>query len=507
MSNSTFSTVIENSREQILSSDLNRMQNLASRELQNVLQNGGKRDAFTDTFGNPQGPDNYADPVTRADDLGTIVGTTGSYNVVLSAGQVFGVVATANPDASAYSVARWPLTTITSIAPDGAANRIDLIIATPAMVATDSYSRNILVDATARTVAPASVNKTTNPTATITVLVGTPGASAAPACPSGSFPLWEVFTAAADADSLAYRFIPRTWKRVQDLGTCHAVLQNCVPESLLTKVEASAMQPFLRGAAVHRAVIDGEIVVASIPDSAMAIVCEPDTTTNKNPETATIDTNKDVPAYFYLCGGRNAPQNGLPVTASPPTGLSQAPSALRLVASLTAPVNGRAGADLAIDSVVVPRAGTIYVGACFISRGTHLYKPFTIDGDWIYAATASTGATVMPVAGFNAPGPVTGASGAVDIYPPVGSTMADIVMYGIDTGSAAAVYLYPGATYVDVDFSVARLFIPTTSLNAMSRARVAVPSGGHFNWAGGTATPTSLRIFATGYNMNVSRLG
>ena len=494
----TYSQVIENAREQVLSSDLNRMQVIASREAQNVLLAADMRDQFTGPAGDPQFPSPSL-VINHADDLGTIAGDNASYQVELSPGQVYMYDSSiVSADASKHCVLRWP-DTFKTITPDATSVRVDLIYATPAMVAGDSQSRNILVDPAARTVAPATVNKTNDPTATIGVFPGTPGSSSAPACPAGSVALWEVVTYAADTKSSDYIFIPRIWRRAEALGTSHAVLEGCVPQWPLD-VESVSCEPYLANPGVHRAVIDGEVVTAALHTSLPGLIAvEPDT--NANPLTATIDSNKDVMCYLYLCGGRNAPQNGVEVTVTAYT--TYAP--LRLIASLTAPAYNRATSALAINGVSVPRIGTLYVGLAAISRGTHKYKSCIIDGDWVYARTASSGGTQLPIAGFNGPSS-SGVSGAVDIYPASTSTMCDVAIQGNDATTPAIVTLCSGATYSAVDYTLARLIVPTITQYAINKFRVAVPTSGHFNWASANST-TTLHVFATAYNMNVPRIG
>ena len=500
MAIATYSQVIENASEQILSSDLNRMQALASRDAQNVLHDADMRDEFTTQAGSPMFPPADQPVIPAADARGTIVGSISSFQVTLSPGQAYMYDSSiTSPDASGYCVVRWPPTTITTIVPDGSTFRVDLIYATPAMVATDSQSRNLLVDPVARTVTSATVNKTNNPQATIAVMPGTPGTPSAPACPAGSIALWEVVTYQTNTHASDYIFIPRIWRRAEVLGSCHAILEGCVPQWGLDIESSASSAPYLANPGVHRAVIDGEVVVAALSSGLPGVIAvEPDT--NANPLTATIDNNKDVMIYLYLCGGRYAPQNGLPVTVSVYT--TYAP--LRLVASLTAPAYNRANAALAINGVSIPAVGTLYVGLAAVSCRTHNYKPCIINGDWVYAQTASSGGAQLPMAGFNGPS-VSGGSGAVDIYPAFTSTMCDLAVWGNDAGAPTGVTLYPGPTYSAVDLALAKFYIPTATEAAINKYRVPVPTGGHFNWKDAGAG-TALRIFATGYNMNVPRL-
>ena len=265
----TFTLEQQNAREQAISTDINRLQKLASREAQNLLLNAGRRDDFTDTAGAPlRGVTGGI--VERADVLGTIAGTSGNYNVSIGAGQAFMDIAAPDADSSEYSVVRWG-NTVATIAPDAGTFRVDLIVAEPAMAPADLQSRNILVDPVLRTITPADVYKTSNPVATLNVIPGTPGDPSAPAVPAGSVALWEVISYNTDVDSTTYRFIPRLWRRVESFGSCHAILENCVPADGGVHLESVSDPPALAYGKVHRAMTQGKVLAelcepASAPD-------------------------------------------------------------------------------------------------------------------------------------------------------------------------------------------------------------------------------------------------
>ena len=486
----TFTLEQQNAREQVLSTDINRLGKLASREAQNLLLNASRRDDFTDTAGAPlRGVTGGI--VERADVLGTIAGSAGSYNVNVGAGQAFMDITAPDVDSSDYSVVRWDNTVITSIAPDAGTFRVDLIVATPAMVTADLQSRNILVDPVLRTVTPANVYKTSNPLATLSVVTGTPGDSSAPAVPGGSVALWEVISYNTDADSTTYRFIPRIWRRVESFSSCHAILENCVPADGGVHLESVSDPPALAYGKVHRAIIDGEVICAPLV-AAFSVPATPDT--NNNPVTAGIDAAKDVFCYLYLCGGRHAPQNGVGVADTP----------LRLVASLTAPSGGRASAALAISGVTVAKAGTLYCGVWFIASATHNYKSCKIVGDWVYAQSRAGG----PLGPAFMEAPATGAHGDVTIHPPVTSTLANLILQAADVTPANVQFFSGLYAALDVDFMLANLYTGLAATIPFSiRVSGIAVGGGHFCWSGGTTTPTSVYVCATGYNMNVPRIG
>jgi hypothetical protein len=495
MPSTTFTAVKQNAREQVLSTDLNRMQKIASREAQDLLMHGGYRDRFTSASSGAPVLMQAAEPVDRADDLGQINGVIGSFNITLQGGQAFMSIATSDPDQSSYCPVRWPGQTIATITPDVSTFRVDLIYATPSMHDTDSQSRNILVDPVARTVAPANVYKTSNPWAQISVLTGTPGSPTAPACPAGSIPLWEVVTTNVDVDSTAYRFIPRIWRRVESFAACHGILQNCVPQNGLN-AETTSSVPYLGLGVTHKAIIDGELI--SAPMAGINVILAVDAT-GSSPTAVTIDANKDLPCYLYLCGGRHAPQNGAGTLWAAP---------LRLVASTIAPSNGRAASDLAIGGIAVPRGGTLYVGLAFISRGTHNYKSCLIDGDWIHARSCYVVGPVpsLPSSGFNnAASILTGASGTMDISVPPVSSVCDLAVTATDTAGARDIVIYGGAAAA-VDFRAAQISVQAANGAAFAKFRYPIPTGGHFSWNGGAGT-TSMNFCATGFNMGVPRIG
>lgn len=500
MPSTTFTLEQQNSREQVLSTDLNRMQKLASREAQDVLMNASRRDNLVNEDGVVLAGHNYEGVVVnRADVLGTITGASGSYDVTLSAGQVFMDITTTDPESSDYSIVRWPATTFTTITPDAGTFRVDLIIATPAMVQTDLQSRNILVDPVARTVTPANVYKTSNPLATLTVVTGTPGDPSAPAVPVGLVALWEVISFNTDGDSTTYRFIPRIWRRVESFATCHAILENCVPIDGGLHVETISVPPALPFGKVHRAIIDGEVVCAAVPGFYYVGALQATPDTNNNPLTATISTWRDLPLYLYLCGGRHAPQNGTGVVPSP----------LRLVSSLTPPtVSNRASADLAIAGVTVPKAGTLYAGLWFIAYDGHNYKSCMIEDDWIHARTH---ALHVAIAAFWDVGMQrSGVSGNLTLNVPsvpTSSPMVDLMVKASDSTAPAAVALYALAGGVD-DYRIMTVTAPGPTLirSDFLYIRTTIPEGGAFSFTGGNAT-SLIEANPVAFKMNVPRIG
>lgn len=516
MSDTQRSSVIFNSREQLLSGDLNRLQKLVSRDAQNVLLEGAARDSFTDGWGNPfdavytGSPGDGNAPIARGS-LGGIGISTGSYTFFVGAGQADFQVATSDPDSSSWQICRWPNTWLT-INPDGSNPRIDLVIATPVNLESDLESRNILLNPSSRAMAPQNVFKTQDPTATISVVAGTAGSNLAPTCPAGSLPLWEVVSQPSDTDATTYRFLRRVWRRVESFGTCHGVLEGCMPTQNGIADEGIDLQPYLPGSTVHRAIIDGEVVVFPAL-SGQLLWAQQD---SKNAPLAGSPGTFDTPCYFYVVGGRNAPRQGLPVSYTDHGLPAPVYSPLLLVASLTTPTYGRASNDLAYAGVTFARAGTLYVGIGFVGSGGGVYKATRISGDWVYPLTSqySLGGDVQPLGPWpqftEAVISPPGATGTTSIHTPATSTECDLSLNLIETGvDSAFSELFFGSGSADGNMAL----MAATALAAGAgvipgRARIALPNAGYgsFNYtASGNLSAAQMVVSATGYNMNVRR--
>jgi hypothetical protein len=189
-------------------------------------------------------------------------------------------------------------------------------------------------------------------------------------------------------------------------------------------------------------------------------------------------------------------------------------SPLRLVASKTQPgIEGRAGTDLAFGGVAIPHAGTLYVGPAFISSSaTGQFKPCVIDGDWIYPRTSASVEGGPPLAQFTQPvitGPLT--SGTVSLLTkPFLSTVCDLVaMVDDSVAGTPSANLFQGPSGAVGD--VAILTVSTgagTKFPNVQVVRGVIPNNdGAMNWSGTLLATSSLFVAATGYNMNVKRLG
>lgn len=490
------------SREQVLSTDLVRIGKLSARELQDTAQWAG---AHGDQGILPTVFDTAPVAMPGLLRTGTIEGNVGNYGVHLYPGEGFLPGSSSDPDVSAYDVVRWPEQTIDwtlypLAMPDGANPKICLIVAYPANVAGDPLSRNILVDPTTRTVAPAIVNKTSNPVGTIDVIAGTANAfPQPPAVPAGALAVWSVYVPAGAADSSAFGFARRAHRRLEFPGTTqHGLLQGCVPKWAMTD-ESTNNTPFLPDSEVHRAVIDGELVSFS----GAQVTAESE---GLYPPVA-AGTSDEV-AYLYLVGGRNAPQCQL-ISAN-----FCVP--VRMVETLVPPdAWGRPIIDLQVNGVVVPASACLYIGPSFIVASGSKHKGCIIDGDWIRALTTAGGLFQPVPASFYEPAVTLTAGAGQDVAittMPARATMAELYAYITEVGYYGADYFIyqeaPGGSFdllVGHGVAVETGGLSLGSLDLRCKAAVTV-SGLYFvdNNAAGVSLQLNLR--ATGYNLNLPRI-
>lgn len=391
-------------REELLTSDLNRLEKLVSRDAQDVLADEGRTDESRDpVFVDPQsGQGTRIDAATLLATLGPLSG----FGMTLTYGQAFlqdaaiATDVTAGGDDSQYQAVRWPSQTVTPTTPDASNPRIDLVVATPAVQDTDSASRNVLVNPTTRALAALNVFKTNNPLAAVTVVAGTPAAQpTAPAVPAGGLALFEIYVPAGAADSTAFTVSRRLWRRgaVSVGAGMHGVLRDCTPTWGAVDETVNASLSVGSSSAPSRAVIDGQVVVfsalSSLGPTALPGVVQ-DAGAN-NPFAAAAAATVDKVYYLYLCGGRNAPQ-GRRTTLS---GNALQPTVL--VESLVAPgKDGRPSANITTPRGVT-RAGALYVGVGYVVMNTTLRKGCYVDGDWVHPLTGQMTTGPATFVGFN----------------------------------------------------------------------------------------------------------
>ena len=488
----------QTAREQVLATDLNRIGDLAGRELMDSkLLRSVRADFYkpaTNTFDDFSAVSKAAQatPIAGLTRPPSLDGIAAVFDMALGAGEGQLPFTSANPDQSDYQLLRWPAQTLTwpgGGTPDATNPLICLICATPADQLTDLQSRNILLDPILRSVSPQNCYKTTNSLATISVIAGAAApAPVPPAVPAGALALFEVYVPAAVADSTSFLPVRRAWRQIEFPGTSqHGIVKGCVPYLGLGT-------PYLNLGlnSVHRIVIDGELLTFLGNGSAAA---KADT---NHPPVTTGHATFDAPAYLYLCGGRNRPAMDYGY-ATP----GWAPIPVHLVISLTAPDPlGYPSADLAIATPTIsfPRAACCYVGVAFCAAGAVTNVPSFYADDWIYSSkTVPTadlkGFLMPPQAATNAyaacafPG-VPAVSDAVDLSVYYYTTPADQGFFSTENTSAGnfAKFLFTNSYGYSVGHKLA---IP------------AIPFAIYVMSTGGNGT---MIVVPAGYKMNVPRL-
>lgn len=370
MGGSGISRVKENAREIALSSDADRAEALASRELQNILGFGS-----ADAGGAP------FSALLRPLSLTAIAAT---FTMTMGDGDAFAYLPSdpsLTVDDSPYEIVRWrSIGPLTFANPNGSNPRIDLVVATPAMADADLASRTILLDAVARTIAAQNVFKTTNPSATIAVVTGTAGATPAPpAVPTGAIALAEVYVPAAVSDATSFFVIPRSFRRTHfPWSTASGIMSGGELRWNLNVDASVASSTLTMNGVTHRLLIDGELVEWSTLDAITAI---PDTANNPFGSAPGSDT----PYYVYAVGGRHLPQG---------TKTTLGFSPVAVIESLTPPdllTYGRPTASLATPRGTAPAAACVYLGIGYVQAGTTNRKPCIMDDDMVYIVGADSG--------------------------------------------------------------------------------------------------------------------
>ena len=176
--------MLQNTLEEILSSDLTRIGELAGKAAMDAQR------AMLQPFGG-------AMPAAVRQGLDASNAGAGDRAVTISAGELVYLDGGVNPltsDDSDLQLGVLEASSAFNLDPNASGNpRIDLIYATIADADTDSSTRNELT-LPGRTVAPAALDKTRRGVLTIAVVVGTPAATPAfPSTPAGATALWYAY--------------------------------------------------------------------------------------------------------------------------------------------------------------------------------------------------------------------------------------------------------------------------------------------------------------------------
>jgi hypothetical protein len=493
----------QSNREQVVSSDLNRIGNLAGRELMDAAQSRGVRADFYAPASNAFDDFSAAAKTANAVPLSgttqppSLDGIAASFDMNVGAGEGFLPSASPSPDFSGNQLLRWPAQRVSwpgGGTPDATNPKICLIVATPADALADDMSRNILTDPATRATVPATVYKTSNPVAQLSVVAGTSAAApVAPAAPANSLVLFQVYVPALATASTAFLPVRQAWRNIEFPGTSqHGIVKGCVPTLSLTN-------PYLilGAGAVQRIVIDGELLTFQGNGSAGA---KADTVTAPTSAPA----GNDKPYYLYLCGGRNQPV--LNYDYATPGWL---PVPVYLVISGTPPDDmgyPKAGLAISTPTLIFPRAACCYIGLAFYGASGSTNVPAFYDGDWIYSRRMLEGLTVASVApGFaelTITTPEVGYTAWTLASRPAISTAVDLFVAYEASGTNTAIVSGGGGD--DAHAIVAIGPSTQTPLPDSKRVRISSAQAAALFYKGVQAG--SLTIRPTAYNMNIPRL-
>jgi hypothetical protein len=391
-----FSIVIENAREEVLSSDLVRMETVSQTQILDQARDEARSDDAADyatdfgsTKGNRPGPGATLLPTLVAS--GAFQMTLGQFQILLDDGVTGSGL---NNEVSSYKVFRYGGGTVTFAAPDPTNPRIDVVVMTDGTVDTDLQSRNILLDPIARTVAAQIVPKRKDPQCTIQVITGTPSGTVypgpvAPPPGVGQVTLFEVLIPAAALSSAEFATSRQVFRRVENYGsTSHGILQGCWIGYTGGIGFQTPLPP--RGRPVNKVIIDGEIIAfhgGGPVFSGPFPLCVEDTLAD--PFGSAAPATQDRPFYYYACGGRHLQQG----RTGSPGGSTLTLEPVCVVRSLTPPdAQGRP-----TGNIQTPRgptiAGALYIGVGWTSAGSSSIKACAYSGDW---ATAGDGSFMEP---------------------------------------------------------------------------------------------------------------
>jgi len=380
------SSVIENTRELLLSSDLNRLQRLSNREIQNREMDYNRED-------------HWIVPGTGASSVGvtpsrknilqvapTWVPVPATFDVTIGAGEGLAVQAAVDPDDSDYVLFRWAAEVLTFSTPDPVNPRIDVVYALAGQESVDPQVRTIITDPNTGVTAPATVFKTQNPLATLAIAVGTPGANPHTGIgipPANALPLFEVYIPAAAASSTPFGPIRATERSpIEYIGTTHGLLDGGTYKTTPNSDEGltSTLSFDTNNDNLIRAVINGKLYVGRGGATGALNTSFVQVDSAADPFAAAPATN-DRPYYLYLVPGLSV-LAGVQVPFAPFT----------VIESLTTPRNdGRPSAP-----IIGPRGAVqgeaLYIGCGWTVQGTTFRKPVVADGDdWVWAAGSSSG--------------------------------------------------------------------------------------------------------------------
>lgn len=397
--------VIFNTREQALSSDYNRVQQLSNKALMDlrfdVSRNDYHRNGNADlSFAVAGAARNVLQKAP------TYVPSGVDFTVTIGAGEAALSQAPA-ANVSAFDVVAWNQTVLTFGTPDPTLSRIDVIYALSGESNTDPTVRVILQDPSTGTTAPAIVNKTNTSLATVLIAAGTPAANphtTKGVVPAGAIALFEVIILPALTTADTFPCIRATERpHYEVMAATHGIIQGISLKCEGPYNEASGTVTILASGtggankALVQAVINGRLVSGFCGDQFESGAGAGGTLANMRPDTAnnpfgSSDATKDTPYYVYMVprisqgGGFFGAAAGSPFT---------------LVESLTAPDDsGRPLGALTLDGVVQPIADCLYVGVGWRAKGQTYRKSFYWSSDdWVSSGSSNASTTIYYNAG------------------------------------------------------------------------------------------------------------
>jgi hypothetical protein len=477
-----FALVNETSREEFLSGDFVRAQKLSSKALQDELR-----------WGNLGADAGAIAAWTRRP---TWTPVAASFNVTLGDAEALAFdAAGVTADESPYQVLAWAaLPALVFGAPDPVNPRIDLVVATPATLASDVVSRNILTNPSTRSQSPANVPKTSAPSAAVAVVAGTAaGTPAPPAVPAGSVALYEVWIPAAAADSSAFLPCPRLHRRAPFPYSTRSALLSGPPIRPLTFPNPAAASALVLASTGLKVLIDGELIEATPTLNSNQIPIFVDS--GNSPFAAAAPANSDKPYYFYACGGRHLPQGG----HAAPAPFDDTFEPLVVVESQTAP--GPDGVPQAF--ITTPRGttrlGAVLVAVGFVFKGTTNRRALIYDGDWVFAPGGDLDS--QPIADMTANATVSLAS------KPSGSGSAEVSLQVSATSAAArAATVVPVEDGAPSPFGHIRVGILAT-IGGLYEGKGRVPVSSNQLRVTGTGQADGGLVVVAGWSMAIPRMG
>lgn len=486
-----------NARELMLTGDVMRMQRVQSRDLQNLLGGGS-------AGGDGLPIASFASPCTLTPNTGA-----GTWVMQLQGATALGYFpsdVSLTADDSPYELARWATQNLTFGVPSGS-DRIDLVVATPGMTDTDLQARSILVDPVARTITLQNVNKTSNPVATIAIVAGTPsGGPVAPAVPAGAIPLFEVYVPSAAVNANNLSPIQRCWRRAPfPWSTMSGVMTGChLRWDLSIDVNAGGTSTVTLVGANHRVLIDGELV--DFPTLAQVAVAQD---AGASSPFAAAAGGSDKPYYFYLVGGRHAPQGTW-------TGLGMVP--VTIIESLTPPDPDNYGRPTAPLTTplrgAAPIEACVYIGLGFVLATTTRRRGCIMGPEFVKIVGAeSAGALSLTKTGAGSealgtigakPALSTRVQGVLRLTAASGSAIAAMIP---DRGDGAGAAPEPTTTYI---FEAPQVrSVGAASVSEGTVEFVFNPANPKI-WTGGTAsslaTSDLIQFYPSSYDHRVARI-